>query len=154
MNEDRDNVRVDLLKFRRKAYLSYPPGSPERKHFLKTVLQNELILAKNDMSQDVINLIIDGDKIVVKDTIKQCIIRFVAAILCAIVFVVTRPIIHNFAFVYLVMSTICSILGFDSLYDYWKYYKSINVVKKYSNGIKQQMNRITNDIKRLEGPQC
>ena len=69
--DDRDNVRVDLLKFRRKAYLSYPQGSKERKTFLKTILQNELKITKQEMSPDIINLIIEGNKTVLWDCLKM-----------------------------------------------------------------------------------
>src|SRR5277367_2070284 len=99
--EDRDNVRIDLLKFRRKAYLSYPIGSPERKTFLRTILQNELRLTKNEMPQYLIDSVIEGEEHVQSDALKSIIFFFFVFFLNTAIFSKTFPNNHYFSLVFL-----------------------------------------------------
>jgi len=151
--EDRDNIRVDLLKFRRKAYLSYSENSPERKKFLKTILENELRFKEKDIPKDLVNFLIEGDRVVLQDTIKEIVLCVIGIALSWTVAVLGRPLFHG------IISSIFAGAGIGCLlaairhgYDYFKYRKSLNVIKQYSNDMRQQMNRISNEIKRLDGP--
>jgi hypothetical protein len=153
MDDDRDLIRVDLLKFRRKAYLSYPPDSVERKNFLRRVLQNELLFTKMDVPHDLINFIIEGDKTVFNNSIKNFFIRLGWSILSFSAFALIYRILHtNLAFIMFGVGVGYFIVGLQYLNDYWIYRKSVKTIKKYSNDMQQYINRISNDIKRLEGP--
>lgn len=153
MNEDKDNVRVDLLKFRRKAFLSYAEGSEERKKFLKTILENELRLTKQEVPHELINFLIEEDGLAWQNATKNiilCIISLAFSIAAAILF---HTIYHGIVMSIFVGAAIGSAwAAYQYGYDYWKYRKSINIVKQYSNDMNKYMNKITNDIKRLEGP--
>jgi hypothetical protein len=150
MNEqDKDQVRVDLLKFRRKAYLSYPEGSPERKKFLKTILENELRLTEKEVPQTLIDFLIEGDKTFLWSTIRKFLGWFVASMFCLTVFVLIHT---KLSLLILIPGGACLAVGIIYLEKYWAYRKNIETVKKYSNDMKKYMNRISNDIKRLEGP--
>jgi hypothetical protein len=153
MNPDNDNVRVDLLKFRRKAYLTYPENSPERKKFLKTILENELRLTEQEVPQNLVNFLLEEDNFVLHNAIKNislCVFSFIFSTAAAWMF---HSLFHGFVSSLFVGASIGSVwAGYQYGRDYWQYKKSINVVKQYSNDMKKYMNKITNDIKRLEGP--
>jgi len=150
--DDQDSVRVDLLKFRRKAFLSYPEGSPERKTFLKVILQNELRITENEMPQDFMNLVLEGSTEVLKDTLKNVLILLGILFICSYTFIELWPKIHFLAVIFLIGGVGCIIESGLRIKNYFSYRKSMEVVKQYSNDIKKQMNRISNDIKRLDGP--
>jgi len=150
--DNRDNVRIDLLKFRRKAYNSYPEGSMQRKEFLKTILQNELRLTKDDVPHDIINLVIEGQQIVLADTLKKIFGWLALASLNLVLFTYFWPSIRYFSSIFIGVGAACLSLAIDKLVEYYRYYKSVDVIKKYSNDINKHMTKISNDIKRLEGP--
>lgn len=152
MSDDKDNVRVDLLKFRRKAYLSYPEGSIERKNFLKTVLETELRLTEQDIPRELINFIVDGNREAFKKTMKQFFIWFGWAVVNSGIYAWMFSDHKLFSFVFLFTGVGCMTVAFQHLYEYWAYRKSVKTVKQYSQEMQQYMNRISNDIKRLEGP--
>jgi hypothetical protein len=145
---DPENIRVDLLKFRRKAFLSYPYNSPERKNFLKVILQNELMLAGNEVPQDMIHLAISGKNTVFKESIKRFLGWFGASALCCLAFALT---VHHslLALAFLSWGGIFMYLGLQRLAAYISYHKNLKIVEKYSNEMKNYMNKLYNDIKRL-----
>jgi len=152
VSDDKDNIRVDLLKFRRKAYLTYPVGSEERKIFLKAVLKHELMLTERDVPQDLINLIIEGGQVVFWDSMKHFLLWLGASTVCGGIFawLYTLRIFMGFGFLFFGVG--CLTIAVQYLYEYWRYCKSLKTVKKYSNDMQQYINKISNDIKRLEGP--
>jgi hypothetical protein len=147
---DPEQIRVDLLKFRRKAYLSYPEGSWQRKTFLKTILQNELRLTKQEMPHDLINFLVEGDKVVLWDMVKQFLSWAAFSALCVIAFAFLHSYWSSFIFLFVGAGSLG--VGLFYIYEYWRYRNSVSKVKKYFNDMQQYMNKISNDIKRLEGP--
>lgn len=153
MSNNRDDIRIDLLKFRRKAYLSYPENSYQRRNFLKMVLSNELRLAKEDIPQDFINFVIDGKKMVFWSAMKKAGPWLAYSLFCGIAFALLLSVKHNiFSFLLLPIGAICLAMGTQQLQTYWLYRKSIKAVEEYSNDMKKYMSRISNDIKKLDGP--
>jgi hypothetical protein len=150
--DDKDLIRVDLLKFRRKAYLAYPVGSPERKNFLKTILQNELQLTTKEMPHELINLVMEGDSVIFKNAMKQFAIWGWFAFISVVAFFGLHHVLHSFSFFFLGVGAACLSMGINYLYGYWLYCKSVKVVKQYSDDMKQYIAKISNDIKRLDGP--
>lgn len=51
---DPDNVRVDLLRIKRKLYISYPEGSKERQDFLLASKLSELTYLQKLVSPDIV----------------------------------------------------------------------------------------------------
>lgn len=78
--EDRDQIRVDLLKFRRKAFLSYPENSPERKLFLKTILENELKIVKQELLEESSNTIFNDQNGLVQEHLKYSLLFLAGAV--------------------------------------------------------------------------
>jgi len=151
--DDKDRVRVDLLKFRRKAYLSYPEGSEERKVFLKIILQNELYNTEKEVPQELCQFIIEGEKIVLKNAIKEFLVGLLIAFSFYAASIMARHAWHGFFTWACVGCALISLFNSGrTLYGYWKYHKSAKVVKQYSNETKQQVSKILEKIKRLEGP--
>lgn len=151
--DDKENVRVDLLKFRRKAFMSYPEGSNERRNFLKTILQNELRLTEKEVPLELINYIIEGDNVAIHDTIKDVALCSIAAITCGVAAFMFRSLFHGIATsIFIGGSFGCLWAAYQYGYDYFLFRKSVDTVKQYSNDMKKYMNKISNDIKRLEGP--
>jgi len=151
--DEQDNVRVDLLKFRRKAFLSYPEGSKERRTFLKTVLSNELRLAQEDVPDEFVNFIVDGKKIVFWSIFKDAVGWLGTALLCGILF----PILfikyrQPLSFILIPIGAVCLAMGLKYFYSYWEYIRSVKIVESYSNGLKKYIDKVSNDIKRLDGP--
>lgn len=150
--DDKDLIRVDLLKFRRKAFLSYPEGSPERKTFLRVILQNELQVTEHEMPQDFMNLVLEGSGVVLKKLLKDVSFLLGIGLITGATFIETWPKVHSLALIFLITSVGCFVETTMKIIEYFKYRKSMEVVKEYSNDIKKQVNRISNDIKRLDGP--
>ena len=150
--DEKENIRVDLLKFRRKAYLSYPEGSNERKTFLKVILENELRHTENDVPPEFMDLILAGSAEVLKSTLKEVFILFGICVLCSFLFVEMWPKIHYLDIIFLVGGAGCLISSGLKIKDYFRYRKNMGIIEKHANDVKKQMNRISNDIKRLEGP--
>lgn len=148
---DPESVRVDLLKFRQKAFLSYPEGSLERKKFLKTILQNELMLSKQDMPESMVNFLMEGKRVVFWSTIEKASLWFGAACLSAMAFVFTTN-YAPFSFLFLFLSGFFLFRTTEHIREYFKYKKHVKVVEQYSNDMKLYMNKLSNDIRRLEGP--
>ena len=115
MNNDKDLIRVDLLKFRRKAYLSYAENSLERKNFLKIILQNELQLTKSEIPHDLINLVLEGDKVMWWNALKYFGLWICASILFLTMAVLIYPILHSFAFVFVGMGIGAFTIGIQYL---------------------------------------
>jgi hypothetical protein len=148
--EDKDNIRVDLLKLRRKAYLEYPEGSKERKMFLKTILENELKLTEMEMPKEILNLVMEGDKMVFWDSLRKSIAWFGLGVLSYFAAFSLR---HSaLAIPFYICGPFFLGMGGQYLYEYWLYRESVKSVKKYSQDMNQHINKISNDIKRLEGP--
>ena len=152
MNEDKDNVRVDLLKFRRKAYLSYPENSPERKNFLKTILKNELMLTESEVPASLINFAIEGKGVVFWNAVQKSIPWFGIAVLCNILFFILTHYHKTFAFFFLMFGAGCIGMTINYIYDYVLYYQNTKAAQKYLNDMNKYMNKISNEIKKLEGP--
>lgn len=150
-NDEHDRIRVDLLKFRRKAFLSYPEGSLERKTFLKTILQNELRITANEMPQDVLNLAVEGDKFFLRGALTKCAPWIGFAICMDIAFGFALR-YSMFSFVFLIIGAIALVAGLEYIVEYFNYRKSVKTIEKYSNDIRKNMDRISGDIRRLDGP--
>ena len=151
MNDENDRIRVDLLKFRRKAFLSYPEGSPERKTFLKTILQNELRLTTQEMPQDVLNLVVEGDKFFFKQAVKKALpwFGFSICMTAAFAFIFHRSVL---SYIFLIMGGISMAGGLEHIIEYFNYRESVKIIEEYSNDVRKHMDRISSDIRRLEGP--
>ncbi len=54
-----DQVRVDLLRIKRKLYISYPEGSKERQDFLLASKVSELSYLQKMISPDTVDLVFD-----------------------------------------------------------------------------------------------
>jgi len=57
-----DQVRVDLLRIKRKLYISYPEGSKERQEFLLASKLSELKYLQKMISPDIIDMVFDEYK--------------------------------------------------------------------------------------------
>jgi hypothetical protein len=57
-----DQVRVDLLRIKRKLYISYPEGSKERQEFLLASKLSELGYLQKMISPDIVDLVFDEYK--------------------------------------------------------------------------------------------
>jgi hypothetical protein len=148
--EDKDNIRVDLLKFRRKAYLEYPEGSPERKNFLKIILQNELRLTEMEMPKEIVTLVIEGDKMVFWQSMRSFSLWAIPAFLLYFIGFLLQK--YHWNFIFYLLGSVLLAKGTQYFYEYWLYRKSMKTVQQYSQDMNQYINKISNDIKRLEGP--
>jgi hypothetical protein len=54
-----DQVRVDLLRIKRKLYISYPEGSKERRDFLLATKLNELHYLQKMVAPDLIDMVFE-----------------------------------------------------------------------------------------------
>lgn len=57
-----DQVRVDLLRIKRKLYISYPEGSKERREFLLASKLSELNYLQKLIAPDIIDMVFDEYK--------------------------------------------------------------------------------------------
>lgn len=57
MAVDPDQVRVDLLRVKRKIYISYPEGSQERKEFMIAAKMSELSYLQNLAAPDMMEIL-------------------------------------------------------------------------------------------------
>lgn len=57
-----DQVRVDLLRIKRKLYISYPEGSKERREFLLATKLSELKYLQKLITPDIIDMVFDEYK--------------------------------------------------------------------------------------------
>ncbi len=57
-----DQVRVDLLRIKRKLYISYPEGSKERRDFLLATKLSELNYLQKLVAPDLIDMVFDEYK--------------------------------------------------------------------------------------------
>jgi len=148
---DKDLIRVDLLKFRQKVYLSYPKGSPQRKQFLKTILQTELQLSKKEIPSDLLDFVAGGKKTVLWNSLKYLAVWFSCFLISCISFFLFyqySPLASLFLFTGGFFLFLCS----EPIKEYWKYHKRVKEIQKYSNDMKLYMAKLTNEIKRLDGP--
>lgn len=56
---DPDHVRVDLLKVKRKLFISYPEGSKERQVFITTAKVSELAYLQKLMPQETVDFVLE-----------------------------------------------------------------------------------------------
>jgi hypothetical protein len=56
---DPDLIRVDLLRIKRKLYVSYPEGSKERKEFMIAAKMSELTYLQHLVPQETVNLVFE-----------------------------------------------------------------------------------------------
>jgi hypothetical protein len=149
VSNDKDNIRVDLLKFRRKAYLAYPYGSPERKKFLKVILENELRLTKQEIPQPIIDFVTEGNKTIIWNSLKKFLWCLAASLFCVLVF----SFLHSkWSLLILLPGGACLGVGLSYLGQYFGYRKSLQTVKQYSDDMNKYVSKISNEIKRLDGP--
>jgi hypothetical protein len=59
---DHNNIRVDILRIKRKLYISYPEGSMERKEFLLASKLSELKYLQTLVAPDLIDTVFDEYK--------------------------------------------------------------------------------------------
>jgi hypothetical protein len=149
---DPESIRVDLLKFRQKAYLSYPEGSEERKKFLKTILQNELRLVKQDVPSDLINFLMEGKREVLGKFLKSALI-WGGSFLISFSAFVWLIFLHSIYFTLFIFPMSYSVIMIvQHLSKYFTYRKSMKYIEKYSSDMKQYIGKIYSDIRKLDGP--
>ena len=71
MSIDPEQVRVDLLRIKRKLYISYPEGSPERKEFMLAAKMSELSYLQNLVTPDMVDIVFEEYIKVLKSEVTQ-----------------------------------------------------------------------------------
>jgi hypothetical protein len=73
---DPDHIRVDLLKVKRKIYISYPEGSDERKQFMLAAKMSELSYLQHLVTPDMVDMVFEEYLKVLKAELINFLIAF------------------------------------------------------------------------------
>ena len=145
--ENPENIRVDLLKFRQKAFLSYPEGSKERKMFIKAALEKELRTVSKETPHELINLVMLKSEAVSRKYLKDFLLWGSLSIACYI----SYPLIHTlWSLIFLFPASICLSLMLRVVKDYLLYRKDLKEIKTYSKYVQVYMSKLLTGIQKLD----
>jgi len=145
---DADLVRVDLVKIKRKLFLSYPKGSVEREHFLLSSKLSELSYLTKLIPKEEAEIVFAEYKKALKIEL-FCIISInLLGLVIGAMLGVFSLVYHKGPFILWVFSPIlvglaCSVPGMIRMRNLWR---DIQPFKKEYNSIQEKIRKITDEF--------
>jgi hypothetical protein len=149
--DERDNVRIDILKVRQKIFSQYPPGSEEHKAFLKSVKSAELGHLSSTLPPELVNFVMEAAKLIMKHEVKEILKFAIPTAFCGLVnyFFATTIVEH-------VLMLVCTLYFAFHCVRHLSHLalqlKDLRDLKDNYSKLRNHMQKLSQDLKRLEGP--
>lgn len=152
MNLDPDLIRVDLLKVKRKLFLSFPPGSQEQKDFLVAGKLSELGYLSKLVPEDMAEMVLQEYNQVVKtEVINIVLVLASGALLSTSLFIFHQAYPKN-VWLYLFSLPFWVALG-DAIRHVGHLitqYRAIKPFKEEYKLLQQRIKKLTDDLKGMK----
>ena len=148
---DSDNIRVDLLRVRRKLFLQYPEGSKERADFIFASKLSELSYLSKLVSPDVVDALYIEHSNIQKFELLNIFVCFgIGAFFMLMMFASHKALPHNIFLqwysVPMVVGVIFALTHVFHLVDEWRKFKPVH--NEYE-GLRKKIEKLTEELKGL-----
>jgi hypothetical protein len=151
MNTDPDNVRVDLLRVKRKLYISYPEGSKERKEFVLASKLSELSHLQHLVTPDMVDMVFDEYMKATKGELFQILLSYCSGCCFSVMFFGFHQLNpHSVWFSFWMVPAIAGFInGSRHVYHLLQNWQRLQPFKKEYASIQERIQKVMGEIKGL-----
>lgn len=149
-----DQIRVDLLKVRRKMYLSYPENSQERKNFLLLSKLSELGYLSGIAPEKLANSMFEKYDIAMNRMGVQITLSLFFGIIFSWLFVITSFMFPNVLFLkfaWIIPAYLGLTFSLDPIYKVCRFYKAMKPFRDAYLKLKKRVNLLHEETQKLRG---